>query len=58
MLVIGTSASVYPAAGLIQVTKAMGGKVLVINTHASGASALADMELIGPCGEWLPRLLS
>ena len=55
---IGTSASVYPAAGLIQVTKAMGGKVLVINTHASGASALADMELIGPCGEWLPRLLS
>jgi len=58
LLVIGTSASVYPAAGLIQVTKAMGGKVLVINTHASGASALADMELIGPCGEWLPRLLS
>lgn len=58
LLVIGTSASVYPAAGLIQLTKAMGGKVLVINTQSSGASELADMELIGPCGEWLPRLLS
>ncbi|RLU00218.1 SIR2 family NAD-dependent protein deacylase [Ketobacter sp.] len=58
LLVIGTSASVYPAAGLIQLTKAQGGKVLVINTQASGASALADMELIGPCGEWLPALLS
>lgn len=58
LLVIGTSASVYPAAGLIQLTKSYGGKVLVINTQPSGASALADMELIGPCGEWLPELLS
>ncbi len=58
LLVIGTSASVYPAAGLIQLTKSCGGKVLVINTQPSGASALADMELIGPCGDWLPELLS
>ncbi|AUM14291.1 SIR2 family NAD-dependent protein deacylase [Ketobacter alkanivorans] len=58
MLVIGTSASVYPAASLIELTKAQGGKVIVINTHPSGASTLADMELIGPCGEWLPELLS
>lgn len=58
LLVIGTSASVYPAAGLIQLTKACGGKVLVVNTQPSGASDLADMELIGPCGEWLPLLLS
>jgi len=58
LLVIGTSATVYPAAGLIQLTKACGGKVLVINTQPSGASQLADMELIGPCGDWLPQLLS
>jgi NAD-dependent deacetylase len=58
LLVVGTSASVYPAAGLIQLTRACGGKVLVINTQASGASDLADMELIGPCGQWLPQLLS
>ena len=57
-LVIGTSAVVYPAASLIQYTKSHGGKVIIINTQASGASHLADVELIGPCGEILPQLLS
>ena len=58
LLVIGTSAVVYPAASLIQYTKSHGGKVIIINTQASGASHLADVELIGPCGEILPQLLS
>ncbi|MDY6920746.1 MAG: Sir2 family NAD-dependent protein deacetylase [Pseudomonadota bacterium] len=58
LLVIGTSATVYPAAGLIHLTRASGGKVVVINTQPSEASALAEVELIGPCSHWLPRLLS
>jgi NAD-dependent deacetylase len=58
LLVIGTSANVYPAASLIQIAKSTGGKVIVINTKPSGASDIADIELIGPCGEWLPKLLN
>lgn len=57
MLVIGTSAAVYPAASLIGVARSAGAFIIVINTNASGASGLADIELIGPAGEIVPRLL-
>jgi len=58
LLVIGTSAAVYPAAGLISVASHAGAKVIVINTQSSGASASADLELIGPAGEILPAILT
>lgn len=58
LLVIGTSAEVYPAAGLIGLAKTSGAVVIVINTQPSDASVIADLELIGPAGEVLPRLLS
>lgn len=58
LLVIGTSAEVYPAAGLIDLAKATGSRVIVINTERSGASGLADVELLGPAGQLLPRLLA
>lgn len=57
LLVVGTSAAVQPAASLISYTKHHEGKVVVVNTHSNGASQLADIELIGPCGEILPKLL-
>ncbi|HRP62548.1 MAG TPA: NAD-dependent protein deacylase [Phycisphaerales bacterium] len=57
MLVIGTSAAVYPAAGLIGIARSTGAFIIVVNTNASGASGLADIELIGPAGEIVPRLL-
>lgn len=58
LLVVGTSATVYPAAGLIQIAKGSGADIIVINTQASDASQLADYELIGKSGEILPPLLS
>jgi NAD-dependent deacetylase len=58
LLVVGTSAVVYPAAGLIRLAKRRGARVIIVNTQPSEASSLADIELIGPAGEWLPRLLA
>ncbi len=57
LLVVGTSAVVYPAAGLIGLAKAAGARIIVVNTEASEASALADVELLGKAGEIVPALL-
>ena len=57
MLVIGTSAVVHPAAGLIYIAKRGGARIIIVNTHPSAASRLADIELIGPAGEIVPQLL-
>lgn len=58
LLVIGTSASVYPAAGLIQLARRRGARIILVNTQPSDASHLADVELIGPSGQILPELLN
>ena len=57
VLVIGTSATVYPAAGLAQVARDAGAKVAVVNPEPSGIDNLADWILRRPSGEILPRLL-
>ena len=56
MLVVGTSAEVYPAAGLIDVARAAGAAIVIVNTEAGGAAGSADLELIGPAGEILPTI--
>ena len=58
LLVVGTSASVYPAAGLIQIAKRAGASIIIVNTQTSDASYLADDELIGKSGAILPALLA
>jgi NAD-dependent deacetylase len=57
MLVIGTSAEVYPAAGLVHTAKSAGARIIIVNTQQSGASAFADVELIGRAGAIVPALL-
>jgi NAD-dependent deacetylase len=57
LLVIGTSAVVYPAAGLIPFAKQAGAKVIEINLEETACSATADCALHGPAGDWLPQLL-
>jgi NAD-dependent deacetylase len=57
LLVVGTSAVVYPAAGLVALAKSCGAKIIVVNTQSNEASHLADAEVIGNAGEVLPRLL-
>jgi NAD-dependent protein deacetylase/lipoamidase len=57
-LVIGTSALVYPAAGLAQIAKSSGARVVEINIAESGISAGIDEFLRGPSGELLPQLIA
>ena len=56
-LVVGTSAIVYPAAGLIAVARLKGAKVIEVNLEHTAATDQADMGLYGPSGEILPRLV-
>ena len=57
-LVIGTSAVVYPAAGLAQIAKASGARVVEINIAETGLSDGIDEFLQGPSGELLPQLIA
>jgi len=57
-LVIGTSAVVYPAAGLAQIAKNSGARVVEINIAETALSAEIDEFLQGPSGELLPRLIA
>jgi NAD-dependent deacetylase len=56
-LVVGTSAVVYPAAGLIASARYAGAKVIEVNLERTEASGAADVGLYGPSGELLPRLV-
>jgi NAD-dependent deacetylase len=56
-LAIGTSATVYPAAGLIPYAKKSGARVIEINPEPGPLSDVADGVFQGPAGEWLPKLV-
>jgi NAD-dependent deacetylase len=58
LLVIGTSAIVFPAAGLIDLAHHVGATVLELNLEPTAASARRGVVgLYGPSGNLLPRLL-
>jgi len=56
-LTIGTSAMVYPAAGLIPHAKKAGAQVIEINPEPGAMSEVVDCTLAGPAGEILPQLV-
>jgi NAD-dependent deacetylase len=59
LLVVGTSAVVYPAAGLIDSARSSSGaKIVEVNTERTGVSDAVDCSLIGRAGEILPQLLT
>jgi len=57
LLVIGTSATVYPAAGLIELARRQRSRVIVIDPNPGAASDLADIHLAAPAARILPALL-
>jgi NAD-dependent deacetylase len=57
LLVVGTSAVVYPAAGLGDLAQSSGAKVIEINAEATTISRTVDCALTGPAGEILPKLI-
>ena len=57
LLVVGTSAQVYPAAGLIPLAKHSGAKVIQVNLEPTPYSDLVDWAIEGRAGEVLPQLI-
>jgi len=58
LIVVGTSAVVYPAAGLIHLAAGSGAKVIIVNQETTGASDVADIELLGSADDILPEILA
>jgi NAD-dependent deacetylase len=54
---VGTSAVVYPAAGLIPLAQACGARVIEVNPEETPMSARLDCSLRGPAGVILPALI-
>ena len=56
-LVIGTSAMVYPAAGLASIARQSGARLALVNKEPTLPDDIAKWVVQGPSGEVLPRLL-
>jgi NAD-dependent deacetylase len=56
-LSVGTSSTVYPAAGLIEQAHQSGACLLEINPEPTPFSPLMDLRLAAPAGEAMPRLV-
>lgn len=57
LLVVGTSAQVYPAASLIPLAKQAGAKVIQVNLEPTPYSSIVDCALEGRAGDLLPQLI-
>lgn len=53
---VGSSLVVYPAAGLPELAKRRGAKLVIINRDETGLDAIADMLIEGSCGEALAAI--
>jgi NAD-dependent deacetylase len=58
MLVVGTSAEVWPAAALPRYARAAGARVVEVNPEATPLSDVADHVLRAPAGTALPALVT
>ena len=57
LLAVGTSALVYPAAGLIECAVGCGAGVIEVNPEATPATQIASVSLRGKAGQVLPQLV-
>ncbi len=57
-MVVGTSALVYPAAGLVHLAKASGAKVVEVNPAETPVSGMVDFSWRAPAAQALPLLVS
>ncbi|MBT8380858.1 MAG: NAD-dependent protein deacylase, partial [Ignavibacteria bacterium] len=55
--VVGTSAVVYPAAGLVYSAKQGGAAIVEINIEQTEISSIADYSFYGESGKVLPEIL-
>ena len=57
LLAVGTTLSVYPAAGLVPLARRGGAKVVILNGSPTAQDELAEVILRLPIGEALPEIL-
>lgn len=57
VLVVGTSAVVYPAAAIPELARSAHAKVIEINIEPAMISDSVDLSLVGKAGEILPRIV-
>jgi NAD-dependent deacetylase len=58
MLVVGTSAVVYPAASMPEVAKRSGAKIIEVNPERTGFTGwISDYLIRGKAGEMIPHLV-
>jgi len=55
--VVGTSAVVYPAAGLVHTAKQFGSFIVEVNLESTEVSKICDVTFQGKAGEVLPKIL-
>jgi NAD-dependent deacetylase len=58
LLAVGTSLTVHPAAGLVDVAAAAGARVLVVNAEPTPYDGMADAVVREPIGTALPALVA
>ena len=57
-LSIGTSGTVYPAAGFVSTVKQHGGLTVEVNLEPSTNAELFDVQILGRAGEAVPLLVA
>ena len=57
LLAVGTSLSVHPAAGLVEVAAAHGARIVVVDAEPTPYDPLAELVVRTPISEALPLLL-
>ena len=58
LLAVGTTLGVYPVARMVPAAARAGARIVIVNGSPTDQDDEADVVLLGPIGELLPRLLS
>jgi len=58
LLAIGSTLSVFPAAGVVPAAKRAGAQIVILNAEPTGMDDLADAVVRAPIGEVLPGLVT
>ena len=57
LLAVGTSLSVYPVAGMVELAVRAGRPVIIVNAQATAMDDLATVRLVGSASELLPAII-
>jgi NAD-dependent deacetylase len=58
LLAVGSTLSIYPAAGLVPTAHRAGARVVIVNAQPTDYDAIADVVVAGPISEVLPAIVA